>query len=203
MLSIVSWNIPTVRLRYAANIPGMTGHHWSSAIAMATPIAHKGSLAGAKAMAMTMVDIVMKPELVADAKKYFAEVQTKDVQYQPFIRPQDQPVTTLNANIMATYREQMRKYYYDPSRHATYLEQLGIAYPTVRPCGPAIARTRRPTPRWQRTWPLPPVRAIGQDQRYVGKCLHIVDDGRLAPETADLRIGWFGARDDRMPFQRV
>jgi aminobenzoyl-glutamate utilization protein B len=27
----------------------------------------------------------------------------------------------------------MRRFYYDPSRHRTYLEQLGIKYPTVRP----------------------------------------------------------------------
>ena len=26
----------------------------------------------------------------------------------------------------------MRKYYYDPTRYKTYLEQLGIAYPTVK-----------------------------------------------------------------------
>jgi aminobenzoyl-glutamate utilization protein B len=34
---------------------------------------------------------------------------------------------------MARYREQMRKFYYDPSKHRTYLEQLGITYPMVRP----------------------------------------------------------------------
>jgi aminobenzoyl-glutamate utilization protein B len=26
----------------------------------------------------------------------------------------------------------MRRFYYDPSRPGTYLEQLGITYPTVR-----------------------------------------------------------------------
>jgi aminobenzoyl-glutamate utilization protein B len=41
-------------------------------------------------------------------------------------------VTTLNAATMARYREQMRRYYYDPTRHRTYLEQLGVTYPTVR-----------------------------------------------------------------------
>ena len=30
------------------------------------------------------------------------------------------------------YREQMRKFYYDPTKYPTYLEQLGIKYPTVR-----------------------------------------------------------------------
>jgi aminobenzoyl-glutamate utilization protein B len=34
---------------------------------------------------------------------------------------------------MARYRPQMVKYYYDPTKFKTYLEQLGIEYPTVRP----------------------------------------------------------------------
>jgi aminobenzoyl-glutamate utilization protein B len=33
---------------------------------------------------------------------------------------------------MEKYRPEMRKYYYDPSKYKTYLEQLGIKYPTVR-----------------------------------------------------------------------
>ena len=33
---------------------------------------------------------------------------------------------------MERYRPEMRKYYYDPTRYKTYLEQLGIKYPTVR-----------------------------------------------------------------------
>jgi hypothetical protein len=49
----VSWNVPTVVLRYPANIPGLPGHNWANAIAMATPIAHKGVVAGAKVMAPT------------------------------------------------------------------------------------------------------------------------------------------------------
>jgi aminobenzoyl-glutamate utilization protein B len=33
---------------------------------------------------------------------------------------------------MDAYREQMRKFYYNPDKYGTYLEQLGIKYPTVR-----------------------------------------------------------------------
>ena len=33
---------------------------------------------------------------------------------------------------MDKYRPEMRKYYYDPARYKTYLEQLGITYPTVK-----------------------------------------------------------------------
>lgn len=131
----VSWNVPTVTLRYPANIPGLPGHNWANAIAMATPIAHKGSVAGAKVQAMTMLDILTTPAIVTDAWSYFRNVQTKDVTYQPFIRPQDQPPIWLNADIMARFRDEQRKYYYDPTKFSSYLEQLGITYPTVRPPG--------------------------------------------------------------------
>src|SRR5262249_49406145 len=87
----ISWNVPTVTLRYPSNIPGLPGHNWADAVAMATPIAHKGNIAGAKAQALTMLDLLMKPELVTMAWDYFRNVQTKDVKYEPLIRPQDQP----------------------------------------------------------------------------------------------------------------
>ena len=33
---------------------------------------------------------------------------------------------------MEKFRPQLEAHYYDPSKYDTYLEQLGIAYPTVR-----------------------------------------------------------------------
>ncbi len=128
----VSWNVPTVTLRYPSNIPGLPGHNWTDAISMATPIAHKGATAGAKVIAMTLIDLLTKPELVEQAGKYFREVQTKDTKYQPLISADDKPQLWLNKRTMETYREQMRKYYYDPTKYDTYLEQLGIKYPTTR-----------------------------------------------------------------------
>ncbi len=128
----VSWNVPTVTLRFPSNIPGLPGHHWSSAITMATPIAHKGVVAGAKVQAMTVLDFLMKPQLVEDAWTYFREVQTKDQKYVPFIEKDTPAPIWLNEAILAKYRDEMKKYYYDPSRYSTYLEQLGIQYPTVR-----------------------------------------------------------------------
>lgn len=128
----ISWNVPTVVLRFPSNIPGLPGHNWSNSIAMATPIAHKGALAGAKAQALTMLDILLNPDLVQKAWAYFRDVQTKDIKYTPLIRPGDRPAVFLNQKIMGEYRERMRKYYYDPTRYKTYLEQLGIQYPTVK-----------------------------------------------------------------------
>jgi aminobenzoyl-glutamate utilization protein B len=128
----VSWNLPTITLRYPSNIPGLPGHNWANAVTMATPIAHKGVIAGAKVIAMTTIDLLTKPELVDQAWKYFREVQTKDTKYQPLIGPNDKPALYLNKRTMDNYREQMRKFYYDPAKYKTYLEQLGIKYPTTR-----------------------------------------------------------------------
>jgi aminobenzoyl-glutamate utilization protein B len=136
----ISWNVPTTTLRFPSNVPGTPGHNWSNAIAMATPIAHKGATAGAKVLAMSVLDFLTRPELVAQAWEQFRTVQLKDMQYKPLIRPGDQPAIELNRDILAKYRDEMRKFYYDPSRYGTYLEQLGVAYPTVRSpdgrCGP-------------------------------------------------------------------
>ncbi len=136
----VSWNVPTIRLSYPSNIPNLPGHNWSNAIAMATPIAHKGATAGAKVMAMTMVDLLTNPTLVQQAWDYFRNVQTKETQYQSLISAQDKPAIWLNKKIMEQYRSEMRKFYYDPSKYETYLEQLGIPYPTVR-VGSAVSET--------------------------------------------------------------
>jgi aminobenzoyl-glutamate utilization protein B len=128
----ISWVVPTVTLRYPSNIPGLPGHHWANAIAMATPIAHKGVIAGAKVMARTALEFFTTPARVEEAWRYFREVQTKDMQYQPFIDADDPPATWLNTEIMRDFRPQLERFYYDETRYGSYLEQLGIRYPTLR-----------------------------------------------------------------------
>ncbi|HEX6307298.1 MAG TPA: amidohydrolase [Longimicrobiales bacterium] len=128
----ISWVVPTVTLRFPSNIPGLPGHHWANAIAMATPIAHKGATAGAKVMARTALEFFLQPRLVEESWKYFREVQTKDMQYTPFIDADDPPPIWLNTRIMQEFKPQLERFYYDETKFDTYLEQLGIPYPTVR-----------------------------------------------------------------------
>jgi aminobenzoyl-glutamate utilization protein B len=128
----ISWTVPTVTLGYPANMQAGPGHNWANAISMATPIAHKGVTYGAKVQAMTVLDLVTRPELVTQAWDYFKNVQTAKTKYTPLIRPEDKPAIWLNEQTMAKYRPEMKKYYYDPTKYKTYLEQLGIKYPTVR-----------------------------------------------------------------------
>jgi aminobenzoyl-glutamate utilization protein B len=129
----VSWAVPTVTLRFPSNVDGMIPHHWSSAMAMATPIAHKGATAGAKVIAATLLDLLQDESLRTEAVRYFREEQLRGTTYEPFISADDTPPAEKNTDIMATFRERLRTLYYDPSKHSTYLEQLGIDYPQLEP----------------------------------------------------------------------
>ncbi|MEL6719297.1 MAG: amidohydrolase [Bacteroidota bacterium] len=128
----ISWKLPTVTLRFPANIPGLQGHHWSNAVAMATPIAHKGVVAGAKAEAMTLLDFFLQPELVDQAWEYFRNEQGMKQKYIPMVTEDDSPAIYLNTDIMEEYRPQLEQFYYDETKYDTYLEQLSIKYPIVK-----------------------------------------------------------------------
>ena len=132
----VTWNVPTVSLSYPANFQAGPGHNWANAIPMATPIAHKGVNAGARVQALTALDLVLRPELVKQARDYFENVQLKQRKYVPFIRADDKPAVWMNKATMDRYRPEMKKYYFDTTKYKTYLEQMeaqfGYKYPTVR-----------------------------------------------------------------------
>jgi aminobenzoyl-glutamate utilization protein B len=121
-----------VYMRYPANIPHTPGHSWVDAVAMATPIAHKGSTAGAKVQATTALDFLLSPDLVKQAWDYYNNVQTKEMKYTPLIGSEDKPAIEFNKEKMAKFLPEMKKYYYDPTKYKSYLEQLGIQYPTVK-----------------------------------------------------------------------
>ena len=131
----VSWKVPTVVLRFPSNIPDVTFHHWSASIAAATPIAHKGANAGAKVVAMTVLDFLTKPEKLDEAKDYFDNVQSKEDFYRPMISEKDPPPFYLNTEKMEKYRDQMEKFYFDETKYDTYLEQLGVDYPEINKSG--------------------------------------------------------------------
>ncbi|MDR2626168.1 MAG: amidohydrolase [Zoogloeaceae bacterium] len=125
----VTWAVPTITVSYPANIPNLPVHHWSSAIAMATPIAHKGVLFGAKAVGLTALDLLLRPELGDAARAYFTNVQTKAGSYVQFLGPEDTPVLDRNRQVTEQYRPLLERLYYDPQRYDTYLDQLGVRFP--------------------------------------------------------------------------
>ena len=54
----VSWKVPMARVMFPGNVPNIAYHHWSAGAALATSIAHKGGLVGAKALATSVLDFL-------------------------------------------------------------------------------------------------------------------------------------------------
>jgi aminobenzoyl-glutamate utilization protein B len=73
----ISWNVPTVTLRFPSNMaagPATTGRtpsRWRRRLRT------RASRPVAKVVALTVIDFLMKPELVTQAWDYFKNVQTK------------------------------------------------------------------------------------------------------------------------------
>jgi aminobenzoyl-glutamate utilization protein B len=106
----VSWIVPTGRVTFPANIPEIPNHHWAAGVAPATSIAHKGAVAGAKVLAASVVDFMMDPKLMEEAKATFKE-ETKGFVYKSFLPPDQKPPVHMNREIMARYRPLLEKFY--------------------------------------------------------------------------------------------
>ena len=64
----VSWKVPTVQARGATYAIGTPGHSWQLTAQGQSPLAHKGMVHVAKAMAGTAVDLLQNPALLAAAQ---------------------------------------------------------------------------------------------------------------------------------------
>ena len=54
------------------------------------------------------------------------------MKYTPLIGLDDAPAIEFNREQMEKFAPLLKKTYYDAAKFKTYLEQLGISYPTVR-----------------------------------------------------------------------
>ena len=79
----VSWVVPTVQMRGATYAIGTPGQSWQMVAQGKTPAAHKGMEHAAKVMAGTAVDMLLHPELMAQAKADF-QARLEDT---PFVNP--------------------------------------------------------------------------------------------------------------------
>ncbi len=106
----VSWKVPMVKFYYPANIPNVNAHHWAAGVALATSIAHKGAVAGAKVLAGSVVECLKNPAVVAEAKRVFQE-EIADTQYKPLLPPHQKPPVELNRATMEKWRAELAKHY--------------------------------------------------------------------------------------------
>jgi len=81
----VSFAVPTVGMGAATWVPGTPAHSWQAVAAGGTSIGHKGMIIAAKTLAMTAVDLLRDPEMVARAQSEFIERRGADFQYIPLL----------------------------------------------------------------------------------------------------------------------
>ena len=106
----VSWKVPMGRVWFPANVPHLPFHHWTAGAALATSIAHKGGVAGAKALAASVIDYLVEPGLVSETKASFAQ-EIGETVYSPLLPADQRPPAHLNRELMDRFRSAMEQYY--------------------------------------------------------------------------------------------
>ena len=91
-------------------MPGIAPHNWQAGVTPTTSIAHKGMVAGAKALAGSVLDLLTDPEVLQKAREEFQKA-TKDTPYFSLLPADARPPLDLNRDIMDRYRPEMRKHY--------------------------------------------------------------------------------------------
>lgn len=89
----VSWVVPTVGLETATWVPGTAAHSWQAVAAGGTAIGEKGMIVAAKAMAMTTVDLLSNPDLLAAAKGEYMQRVGPDFEYRSLVGDQPPPLS--------------------------------------------------------------------------------------------------------------
>jgi len=106
----ISWKVPMVKFYFPANIPGINFHHWAAGVALASSIAHKGALAGAKVMAASIVECFKNPAVVDEAKRTFKD-EIAGIEYRPLLPREQKPPVDLNRAMMEKYRPLLAQHY--------------------------------------------------------------------------------------------
>jgi aminobenzoyl-glutamate utilization protein B len=81
----VSWTVPTVGLRAATWAPGTPSHSWQAAACGGTTLGLKGMNVAAKTMTGTILDLMTKPEVIAQAKTEFLRRRGGDFKYSAML----------------------------------------------------------------------------------------------------------------------
>jgi aminobenzoyl-glutamate utilization protein B len=106
----VSWKVPMGRVWFPGNVPHLPFHHWSAGAALATSIAHKGGLAGAKALAASVLDHFADKDLIAQTKESFRS-EIGGILYRPLLPDDQRAPASLNRDLMEKYRPLMEAHY--------------------------------------------------------------------------------------------
>ena len=100
----VTLKAPTASLQFPAWVPHAKAHTWSVTTCMRSTITHKGILAGAQVVGLTVLDLLKKPELRAAMRAEF-EATIKAHPYVVYLGPDCVPPLDWHTADMALYRD--------------------------------------------------------------------------------------------------
>jgi aminobenzoyl-glutamate utilization protein B len=84
--------VPTTELTAATYVPGTAPHSWQAIASGASGIGPKGMRVAAKALAMTAVDLLTDPALVAAARAAHAEATGPGYVYRSLVGDREPPL---------------------------------------------------------------------------------------------------------------
>jgi aminobenzoyl-glutamate utilization protein B len=80
----ISWFVPTGGLRTTCMVAKSPGHSWQNVATIGSTIGEKGTIYAAKVLAITAIDLLEKPELIAAAKSDW-QTRMKDREYTTLV----------------------------------------------------------------------------------------------------------------------
>jgi len=108
----VSLVAPMATIGFPGRVPGAIAHHWSTVASNYGPGAHKGMIAGAKAIAASAIDLLTRPGELNKLKEEFAAYSKKNP-YRPFLPEDAVPPVDINQELMEKWRAPMEEHYID------------------------------------------------------------------------------------------
>ena len=85
-----TWNAPTLEFSTATGILGTPGHSWQFAAQSGMSIGHKSLLFATRTMAVSILDLMTRPELLKEARSEFEE-HTEGREYRSPLPPDLKP----------------------------------------------------------------------------------------------------------------
>ena len=88
----VSWLVPTVGFTTATWVPGTPAHSWQAVAAGGMSIGHKGMGLATRLLAKSAAQLILQPQIIAEAKAELQEAQGPDFVYAALLGDREPPL---------------------------------------------------------------------------------------------------------------
>jgi len=92
----ISWLVPTAGISSATWVPGTSAHSWQAVAAGGMSIGHKGMMVAAKTMALTIMDCLVNPEMLKNAKLELIKNRGEQFKYEALLGDRNPPLDYRN-----------------------------------------------------------------------------------------------------------